>query len=62
MSGVSTTYSSFMDTSQNKQKPPFGSKDLRFDGKLELREYFNKDPGPGTYKEANATVEEQARI
>lgn len=37
--------------------PPFGSKDLRFDGKLELMEYFNRDPGPGTYSENASTVE-----
>jgi len=38
---------------------PFGSKDLRFNGKMELMEYFNKDPGPGTYgNEKNSTVEQ----
>jgi hypothetical protein len=37
--------------------PPFGSKDLRFDGKLELKEYFNRDAGPGTYSETASTVE-----
>lgn len=37
--------------------PPFNSKDLRFDGKLELKEYFNRDAGPGTYSETHSTVE-----
>lgn len=37
--------------------PPFNSKDLRFDGKLELKEYFNRDAGPGTYSETVSTVE-----
>lgn len=37
---------------------PFGSKDLRFNGKMELMEYFNKDPGPGSYSdEKQLTVE-----
>lgn len=35
--------------------PPFGSKDLRFDGKLELKEFFNKDAGPGTYEDKTNT-------
>ncbi len=37
--------------------PPFNSKDLRFDGKLELKEYFNREAGPGTYSENASTVE-----
>ena len=56
-SGSSSVFSSFIDTSQNKAKQSFGSKDLRFDGKLELKEYFNRDPGPGTYSENASTVE-----
>ena len=27
----------------------FGTKQRRFDAKLELKEYFNNEPGPGTY-------------
>lgn len=30
---------------------------MRFDGKLELKEYFNRDAGPGTYSETASTVE-----
>jgi len=37
--------------------PPVCSKDLRFDGKLELKEYFNREAGPGTYSETVSTVE-----
>ena len=51
-----STYSSFIDRSKSKIVPPFGSKDLRFDGKLELMEYFNRDPGPGTYSENASTI------
>ena len=37
--------------------PPFNSKDLRFDGRLELKEYFNREAGPGSYNETVSTVE-----
>lgn len=37
--------------------PLFGSKVQRFDGSLELKEYFNRDAGPGTYSETASTVE-----
>ena len=42
---------------ENPYRPSFGSKELRFDGQLELKEYFNRDPGPGTYNEQENTVE-----
>lgn len=51
------TFTSFASGSKNKQAAAFGSKDLRFDGKLELMEYFNREPGPGTYSENASTVE-----
>jgi hypothetical protein len=35
---------------------------LRFDGKLELKEYFNKDPGPGTYNEKVDTFEKNTEV
>lgn len=31
----------------------FGNKQRRFDAKIELQEYFNKDPGPGAYENKN---------
>jgi hypothetical protein len=37
--------------------PLFGSKVQRFDGKLELKEYFNRDAGPGSYSESASTIE-----
>ena len=57
MTNSSTQFSSFISSSKSKQIAPFGSKDLRFNGKLELMEYFNKDPGPGAYEEIASTVE-----
>jgi hypothetical protein len=53
----SNTFTSFVSNSKSQQVPPFNSKDLRFDGKLELKEYFNRDAGPGTYSENASTVE-----
>lgn len=47
--GDNTRFTSFDDKSKSKMPAPFGSKDLRFNGKMELMEYFNKDPGPGSY-------------
>lgn len=46
-----------MSGSKSKQVPLFGSKVQRFDGKLELKEYFNRDAGPGSYSESASTVE-----
>jgi hypothetical protein len=57
--GSSTQFSSFISSSKSKSIAPFGSKDLRFNGKLELMEYFNKDPGPGAYEEFDSTVQAQ---
>ena len=39
-------------------RPAFGAKELRFDGQMELKEYFNRDPGPGHYTEKNSMMEE----
>jgi len=50
-------FSSFSNTveNDNPNRPAFGKKELRFDGQLELREYFNREPGPGTYTETTST-------
>lgn len=53
----SNGFTSFANNSKNQMVPPFNGKELRFDGKLELKEYFNKDAGPGTYSENASTVE-----
>ena len=53
----SANFSSFLSNSKSHQVPPFNSKDLRFDGKLELKEYFNKEAGPGSYNDSVSTVE-----
>lgn len=42
---------------ENVHRPAFGGKELRFDGQLELKEYFNRDPGPGTYSENHSKIE-----
>jgi hypothetical protein len=34
---------------KNKKEQQFGFKQRRFDAKLELKEYFNREPGPGAY-------------
>jgi hypothetical protein len=54
---TAASYTSFSVKSATVAKPPFGSKDLRFDGKLELKEYFNREPGPGTYDDKEYTFE-----
>jgi hypothetical protein len=33
-----------------KKEQMFGVKQRRFEAKLDLKEYFNKEPGPGTYE------------
>jgi hypothetical protein len=60
-SQCSNTFTSFINNSKSQQVPPFNSKDMRFDGKLELKEYFNRDAGPGTYSETASTVESSLR-
>lgn len=50
-------FSSFKTKQVSHSKPPFGSKDQRFAGKLELKELYNRDPGPGTYSENASTIE-----
>lgn len=57
---TAASFSSFSKKSISAIKPPFGSKDLRFDGKLELKEYFNKEPGPGCYEDKNLTMQHNA--
>ena len=55
-----SVYTSFPITKQqgeNKFRPGFGQKEIRFDGQLDINEYFNKKPGPGTYLENALTVE-----
>jgi hypothetical protein len=39
---------------ENPIRPPFGGKELRFDGVEDLKEYFNREPGPGTYEAESA--------
>ena len=51
------TFTSFDKKAVSQSKPPFGSKDQRFAGKLELKELYNRDPGPGTYSENASTIE-----
>ena len=47
---TATSFSSFADAStKSKKEQQFGVKQRRFDAKLELKEYFNRDPGPGAY-------------
>lgn len=47
---TNASFSSFADaSSKTKQELQFGSKSRRFNAKLELKEYFNRDPGPGAY-------------
>ena len=55
---TAATFSSFGKPVVSTIKPPFGSKDLRFDGKIELKEYFNREPGPGTYENKAETFEQ----
>lgn len=47
---TNTSFSSFAGASSKQHKEQqFGAKQRRFDAKIELKEYFNKDPGPGAY-------------
>lgn len=50
-------YTSFMSQTQNQtlSTKPFGQISKRFDAKLDLKGYFNREPGPGTY--TNSTAE-----
>ena len=50
------TFTSFKPKQVSQAKYPFGSKDQRFAGNLELKELYNKDPGPGTYSEDASTI------
>ena len=54
------SFSSFAGASAKlKKEQQFGTKQRRFDAKVELKEYFNRDPGPGAY-EVNPYIEENA--
>jgi hypothetical protein len=46
---TNTSFSSFAKSTKTNREQQFGTKQRRFDAKIELKEYFNKDPGPGTY-------------
>jgi len=47
------SFSSFAPASQKvKKEQQFGIKSRRFDAKIELKEYFNREPGPGAYNSA----------
>ena len=50
------SFSSFQSKQTTTFNPPFGSKEQRF-GQNELKELYNKDPGPGTYSENASTIE-----
>ena len=50
------SFSAFTTKQVTAQNPPFGSKEQRF-GQTELKELYNKDPGPGTYSENASTIE-----
>ena len=50
------SFSAFTTKQVTAQNPPFGSKEQRF-GQPELKELYNKDPGPGTYSENASTIE-----
>jgi len=48
-------YSSFISTqNSNQASMSFGAKNKRFDAKLEMKEFFNREPGPGTYSISTA--------
>jgi len=54
-----SSFSSFAHASgKNKKDNSFSVKQRRFDPKIELKEYFNKEPGPGEYRN-NQPFEEQ---
>lgn len=44
-----------------KREQQFGVKQRRFDAKLELKEYFNRDPGPGAYKNQEGIDENKSK-
>ena len=47
---TNTSFSSFAGASTRaKKEQQFGVKQRRFDAKIELKEYFNREPGPGAY-------------
>lgn len=55
-SGTARSFSSFETKSATVMNVPFGAKEQRF-GQMELKELYNKDPGPGTYSENASTIE-----
>lgn len=56
VSMTARSFSSFNTKANTVMNPPFGSKEQRF-GQMELKELYNKDPGPGTYSENASTIE-----
>ena len=51
-------FSSFRQAehTENPIRPAFGAKELRFDGNIDLKEYFNREPGPGEHTFINNTL------
>ena len=56
VSMTARSFSSFNSKTNTVMNPPFGSKEQRF-GQMELKELYNRDPGPGTYSENASTIE-----
>ena len=55
-SATARSFTSFSTKQATAINPPFGAKEQRF-GQMELKELYNKDPGPGTYSENASTIE-----
>lgn len=47
-------YTSFMSTGCSVNNKSFGATSKRFDTKFEMKELFNREPGPGTYSVSTA--------
>jgi hypothetical protein len=59
---TATSFSSFADASRKvKKEQQFGVKQRRFDARLELKEYFNRDPGPGAYTNSEPIDENKSK-
>lgn len=58
---TNTSFSSFGTASTKaKKEQQFGVKQRRFDAKIELKEYFNREPGPGAYSMTEPMDEQTA--
>lgn len=55
-SQTARSFSAFEPKAGTVLNVPFGAKEQRF-GQTELKELYNKDPGPGTYSENASTIE-----